>query len=73
MLRIVTLLAVLLFVSPAFAQESSKTEDQKTVVMTAYATWRIADAKQFLKAVRKEETAQDKLRDLLDPKLARQR
>jgi len=31
MLRIVTLLAVLLFVTPAFAQESSKTEDQKTV------------------------------------------
>ncbi|MBI5764192.1 MAG: protease modulator HflC [Planctomycetes bacterium] len=46
------------------------TEDQKTVVMTAYATWRIADAKQFLKAVRKEETAQDKLRDLLENRVS---
>jgi len=46
------------------------TEDQKTVVMTAYATWRIADARQFLKAVRKEETAQQKLRDLLENRVS---
>lgn len=46
------------------------TEDQKTVIMTAYATWRVADAKQFLKAVRKEDTAQDKLRDLLENRVS---
>lgn len=42
------------------------TEDQKTVVMTAYATWRIADGEKFLKTVGREELAAVKLRDLLE-------
>ncbi|HWL93029.1 MAG TPA: protease modulator HflC [Phycisphaerae bacterium] len=42
------------------------TEDQKTVVLTAYATWRIEDAVKFLTAVGREDTAAQKIRDLLD-------
>jgi membrane protease subunit HflC len=46
------------------------TEDQKTVVLTAFATWRICDAQQFLKSVSKEDTARDKLRDLLENRVS---
>ncbi len=42
------------------------TEDQKTVILTAYATWRIEDAVRFLTAVGREDTAAPKIRDLLD-------
>ena len=46
------------------------TEDQKTVILTAFATWRIEDAQQFLKSVRKEDTAEQKLRDLLENRVS---
>jgi membrane protease subunit HflC len=46
------------------------TEDQKTIVLTAYATWRIADGKQFLKAVSKEDAAAAKIRDLLENRVS---
>ncbi len=42
------------------------TEDQKTVILTAYATWRIADGAKFLTAVGREDRAADKIKDLLD-------
>lgn len=42
------------------------TKDQKTVILTAYATWRITDGKKFLKAVGREEAAATKIRDLLE-------
>jgi len=42
------------------------TEDQKTVILTAYATWRIVDGEKFLKAVGIEDTAAQKIRDLLE-------
>jgi membrane protease subunit HflC len=42
------------------------TADQKTVILAAYATWRIADGRQFLKAVGREDTAGAKIRDLLE-------
>ena len=42
------------------------TKDQKTVVMTAYATWRIEDAEKFLTAVGREDSAKKKIRDLLE-------
>ena len=42
------------------------TEDQKTVILTAYATWRIVDGEKFLKAVGREDTAAPKIRDLLE-------
>ena len=42
------------------------TKDQKTVILTAYATWRIADATKFLKAVGQEDTATRIIRDLLE-------
>lgn len=42
------------------------TEDQKTVILTAYATWRVVDGQLFLKAVGHEDTAADIIRDLLD-------
>ncbi|MFO0972349.1 MAG: protease modulator HflC [Phycisphaerae bacterium] len=41
------------------------TEDQKTVTVSAYATWRIADAERFLRAVGVEEGADAKIGDLL--------
>ncbi|HKQ49523.1 MAG TPA: protease modulator HflC [Phycisphaerae bacterium] len=46
------------------------TEDQKTIVLTAYATWRIADGRQFLKAVSKEDAAGAKIRDLLENRVS---
>jgi len=42
------------------------TEDQKTVVLTAFATWRISDGETFLRAVGREEAAGPKIRDLLE-------
>lgn len=42
------------------------TQDQKTVVITSYATWRIDDAEKFLTAVGREDTVTDKVRDLLE-------
>lgn len=42
------------------------TEDQKTVILTAYATWRIDDGVKFLTAVGREDGADKKIRDLLD-------
>ncbi|RIK67272.1 MAG: hypothetical protein DCC65_06900 [Planctomycetota bacterium] len=46
------------------------TEDQKTVVMTAYATWRIMDGEKFLKAVGREDAAAKKIRDLLENRVS---
>jgi len=42
------------------------TEDQKTVILTAYATWRIVDGEKFLKTVGREDAAAPKIRDLLE-------
>ncbi len=42
------------------------TEDQKTVILTAYATWRITDGKKFLQTVGREDAASSKIKDLLD-------
>ena len=42
------------------------TQDQRTVVLTAYATWRVADAEQFLKSLDREDAADFKIRDLLE-------
>ncbi len=42
------------------------TRDQKTVILTAYATWRIDDARKFLEAVGSEDTADQKIRDMLE-------
>ncbi len=41
------------------------TEDQKTITVAAFATWRIANAEQFLRAVGREEAANNKIGDLL--------
>lgn len=41
------------------------TEDQKTITVAAFATWRIEDPEQFLRAVGREEGATNKLNDLL--------
>ncbi|MFQ5412553.1 MAG: SPFH domain-containing protein, partial [Phycisphaerae bacterium] len=41
------------------------TKDQKTIILTAYATWRIANGKKFLRSVGREDTADTKIRDLL--------
>jgi len=41
------------------------TSDQKTVTVTAFATWRIADAGRFLRAVGRDDAAADKIGDLL--------
>jgi membrane protease subunit HflC len=41
------------------------TQDQKTLTVTAFATWGISRAAQFLKAVGREEAAADKIGDLL--------
>jgi membrane protease subunit HflC len=42
------------------------TKDQKTIVLTAYGTWRIADAEKFLEAIGREDAAARKIRDLLE-------
>ncbi len=42
------------------------TRDQKTVILTAYATRRIDDARKFLEAVGSEDTAGQKIRDMLE-------
>lgn len=41
------------------------TGDQNTVTVTAFATWRIADAGKFLKTVEREDAAGQKIGDLL--------
>ncbi len=41
------------------------TEDQKTLTVSAFATWRIANASRFLKAIGREEAAAEKIGDLL--------
>jgi membrane protease subunit HflC len=46
------------------------TEDQKTIVLTAYATWRIVDGPQFLKAVGREDAAARKISDLLENRVS---
>lgn len=46
------------------------TEDQKTIVLTAYATWRIVDAEKFLRSVGREESAAKKIRDLLENRIS---
>lgn len=46
------------------------TEDQKTVVMTAYATWRIDDGEKFLKTVGREDAAGRKIQDLLENRVS---
>ena len=42
------------------------TRDQKTIILTAYATWRVADGARFLAAVGREDVAADRIRDLLE-------
>ncbi|HVP13717.1 MAG TPA: protease modulator HflC [Phycisphaerae bacterium] len=42
------------------------TSDQKTVILTAYAQWRISDARRFLESVGREDAAAKKIRDLLE-------
>jgi membrane protease subunit HflC len=42
------------------------TQDQKTVILTAYANWRIEDGRRFLEAVGREDAAAKKIRDLLE-------
>ncbi|MEE8384880.1 MAG: protease modulator HflC, partial [Dehalococcoidia bacterium] len=42
------------------------TQDQKTVILTAYATWRIADAEKFLEAIGREGSAASRIQDLLE-------
>lgn len=42
------------------------TQDQRTVVLTAYATWRVADAQLFLKSLDREEVAEKRIRDMLE-------
>jgi len=46
------------------------TADQKTVVLTAYATWLIEDAEKFLKAIGRDDAAEPKLRDLLENRVS---
>jgi membrane protease subunit HflC len=46
------------------------TEDQKTVVLTAYATWRVQDGSLFLKAVGREDAAKNKIRDMLENRVS---
>jgi len=41
-------------------------KDQKTVILTAYAQWRIKNARRFLEAVGREDGAARKIRDLLE-------
>jgi membrane protease subunit HflC len=51
----------------AFETEFSQlsTEDQKTITVATYATWRIEDPELFLRAVGREEAAAEKIGDLL--------
>lgn len=42
------------------------TKDQKTVILTAYAQWRITNGRKFLEAVGREDAAARKIRDLLE-------
>lgn len=42
------------------------TQDQRTVILTAYATWRIADAVRFFTSLGREDTATSKIRDMLE-------
>lgn len=42
------------------------TQDQRTVVLTAYATWRVADAEKFLQSLDREDAADFKIRDMLE-------
>ena len=42
------------------------TQDQKTVILTAYAEWRVKDARRFLETVGREDAAAKKIRDLLE-------
>jgi membrane protease subunit HflC len=42
------------------------TQDQKTVVLTAYAQWRISDPRRFLECVGREDAAATKIKDLLE-------
>lgn len=46
------------------------TEDQKTIVLTAFATWRIDDGRVFLKAIGREDAAAPKIRDLLENRVS---
>ena len=46
------------------------TKDQKTVILTAYATWRVADAERLLKSVGREDTVAGKIRDLLENRVS---
>lgn len=46
------------------------TKDQKTIILTAYATWRVDDAERLLKAVGREETVAPKIRDLLENRVS---
>jgi membrane protease subunit HflC len=44
--------------------------DQKTVILTAYATWRVENAERFLKALGREDAAGPKIRDLLESEVS---
>jgi membrane protease subunit HflC len=46
------------------------TEDQKTIILEAYATWRIADGELFLKAIGQPDGAASKIRDLLENRVS---
>lgn len=46
------------------------TQDQKTIVLTAYATWRIQDGERFLKTIGREEMAARKIGDLLENRVS---
>lgn len=47
------------------------TEDQKTLTVSAFATWAVTDARKFLKAVGPAENAQRKIEDLLKNAVSR--
>lgn len=61
--RVATYDARLRTLQTEFAQLS--TEDQKTITVSAFATWRIENAEQFLRTIGREEAAADKIGDLL--------
>ncbi len=61
--RVATYDARLRTLQTEFAQLS--TEDQKTITVSAFATWRIESAEQFLRTIGREEAAADKIGDLL--------
>jgi membrane protease subunit HflC len=46
------------------------TEDQKTVILTAYSTWRIVDGEKFLKVVGREDAAGRKIQDVLENRVS---